>query len=430
MANPLNGSHPDVVSQLVYQAAPALLRPEYLATVFEPDIGTQITRITDNVGVASQDLSAGDVLHQYSKVRCTNADDSLAYLFKQKIVKTSDWSDAGYGGTPLSSGDSRWSSIEPLVRYGLNAERTSFQKYNLSTQVTTTMFTLPNGEKGRIGHGEGELSLDDQFVVITNDAKTTAWSYNIQSGALLGSLDLSALANFNWAGVCLGGSYIVVEDNGPGFPSTDARYVYNIDFTNERPLIPVDGSGVSVRHPEHSTFAYDKDGNDVLVEVGVDHIYTRLDNLQAYRTGIRPALGEVGYGHISYSANRLGWVYVTTRPDIPGRLNQIFAYRLGEATPQTDIALSEYPSVMVREGIAEVELWGHPRGTGSPYDAEPHGCVNRKGDEIFFKTNWDGAEINEYVVSLGESTIPLYNIAHEGDLYEVWYGGERYKVAG
>jgi len=165
-------------------------RPGYLSSYTDPDFGTTVTRISDSTTAVdgSTNTSGGvawgnTVRNVYSKVQAWNADMSLLLVENENrsaagvslggvTVKKAILDGSTYAflyGLSFSPWDYRWHPTDPDVLF--YTSQNQLYKWSVSGGTSTLIHTFSaySATNGAIdiGKGEGNLSADGRYIVIT-----------------------------------------------------------------------------------------------------------------------------------------------------------------------------------------------------------------------------------------------------------------------
>jgi len=359
--------------------------PAYRDTVAGDVPGVTLTRISDNSVFG---LSNGQARHRYSKRPAWNANETRMDV-GNKVLDGSNY-DILVNFIPLSSARS-WSYTDPNMMFGIayDPKPNVFTRWNANTGELQALRVFSEYDQCSMGSGEGSLSNDDRYVALVchggSRGVEEVLSYDIRNDEILGRV--ATRSDYNWASVSSSGSYIVVENNASG--SSDRQLVrYDLDMQNRTIL-------TDKRH--HGDMGVDNNGDDVYVMINWDYIsYIRLKDGARVRLGVSNATSVLaGHGHISCRATqRPGWCYVSSYEE-----SRVGAFRLGIEN-ETPIGTT-FNGLPLFQGVAEFELWGYHRSSGSSYDVQAKASVSPSGRKIVVTSDIYGrGEINDYVLAI------------------------------
>ncbi len=343
-----------------------LTKPIYLQTVTDTEHHVKITNISDPTAFGLPP-TAGGLHHQYAKIQAWNADMTKIAIGFKNILNATDYSLEKQLTIPFSGGitDGRWSHIDPNKRFFCNGNK--FYSITIDTEQVTELHTFSTLLDTKIGPWEGNISANDKYVVITNQAGNRAILYDIELDQELATKDFTG-AGFDWASITPWSNYIVVSNNETGHTEMyDLDFNYIIDLTTTQ---------------EHGDFAIDTNGNQVYVQV-IPLSMTRLDNGEVTDL-ISSALVCGNYtfnpniaGHISgRNLNFPGWAFVSTPQSQPCTNGQgyytnteIFAIKL--------------------DGSGTIMDYGYSRTSFQNYASEASATVSPDGTKVIFTSDWN-----------------------------------------
>lgn len=336
----------------------------YLETVNESVSNLTLKRVSSNqaFGVVN-----GRARHEYSKRQPWNADESLLDIGGRVIDAYSHQIVRDY--IPLST-ERGWSNVNPKIIFGLysNAYRNSLSSFNVESGQLTELMVFGGYEQCTMGDGEGNVTDDDNYVVIVcnalNSAQKTIFSVDLSRGLVIGKM--LAQSNVNWAGFSPSGNYIVVE-NGIYPDPSPSLIVYDKSLGFQRYL----GT------PSHGDFGYDDQGNEVYAMIRYRKIsYTRLSDGAFFELGVSDENSPIGHGHLSCrNSLRPGWCYFSS----------LEGPWMG--------------AVLLSQEARKIEHWGYHRSNTYFYQSSPKAVPSRSGDQLLFTSNWNGfGEINDYIL--------------------------------
>ncbi len=347
-------------------AVNALPKPNYLQTINDPEHHVNITRISDPT-VFNLPVTAGGLNHQYSKIQAWNADMSKIAIGFRNILNASDYTLIKQLSIPFSGGinDARWSHTDPNKRFFCNGN--NLYTIAIDSEQVTLVHTFNTLADAKIGPWEGNISANDKYVVITNQAANKAILYDIELDQELANITFNG-TGFDWASITPWSNYIVISNNETGHTE-----IYDLNFNYLRDLTD---------SQEHADFAIDTSGNQVYVQV-IPLSMTRLDNGQTTdlissamvcgNSSFNPNIA----GHISgRNLNFPGWAFVSTPQSQPCTNGQgyytnteVFAIKL--------------------DGSGTIMDYGYSRTSFSNYASEAKATVSPDGTKVIFTSDWN-----------------------------------------
>ena len=398
-------------------------RPAYGATVRDPVFGTRLTRITGDSGRAvARDLGVWgvDVRHVYSKQQPWNSTGTLMSIQNRRGSATRtplvlDGETYRPLFTPCDAYDNwdyRWhpSPDHANEQIAVNRAGTELMWFDVVNCKKTRSWKLPFPADYGIGSGEGNVSADGRFVVISDDRRMVVVDmdpnapnaprypfkrigpvYTFAPCSLQAGGDPMFCPNGNIS-ISPSGRYIDVKFGSGGVKCDtlcDLHRIYEVDSALViRPHAMASTAlrcGSFAARPngwvfplKHADMARDPFDHDEDVLIGgracpgskIGHVVkVRL------RDGLVTALtrpeNEAGLGHVSARATgRPGWVYVTYARGAPWkRFNgEIVAVKM--------------------DGSGEVQRFGQYHGTSGFYRAEAHGVPSPDGRRVLFASDW------------------------------------------
>lgn len=405
-------------------AEPAAPKPAYRDTVLDAVFGTRVTRITGDPGSAlggAPGVWGTDARHVYSKQQPWNATGTLLTLENRGGGATSspvllDGETYAPVGTPCSSYDAydyRWHPSPAHANEQINVNRagTELMWFDVTRCVKTRSWTLPFAADYGIGSGEGNVSADGRYVVISDASRMVVVDMDPQAPNAPGypykrigpvytmppcSLEVGAPTNCPIGNISISpsGRYIDVKYGAVGTSCDtlcDMHRIFEVDtnlvirphnmasssqrcgsFAN-RP----NGWVFPLKHADMTTDPFDNN-EDVLVGgracpgSNLGHVVkVRLRDGRV--TSLTDPSNEAGYMHGSGRAtSRPGWFYVT--------FDRAASY-IGRRF------YSEIVAVKL-DGSGSVQRFGHYHSTASTYRAQGHGVPSPDGRRILFASDW------------------------------------------
>jgi hypothetical protein len=390
--NQITQSHAEALqyppdTKLTQLTVPVVARPDYLAPILDPTFKTQITRITDQT--AFKDTYKA-IRHNYAKNQPWNADGSLIMISYEYNVHILDGKTYKYiKDINLGNMQPIWSNTNPTIIFarGVNSsytENNQFIKIDVNTGEKTILHTFTEYDFVSIGEEEGNVSNDDQYVVLMAKKGTSTYSimYNIQTDTVVSVWNMNGKWP-DWVAVSQSGQYILVNWNTDGPSRYQGIEVYDQNFNFLRQAV-VYGS--------HADMGYDVNGNEVLVSfasgiANASIIATRLDGVG--RIIVIDKSPGFWAGHISCrNLNRPGWCY------------------LSHAESNTGIVGYDETFAVKLDGSQTVERFAHEHHVPlSQYYEEPMAVPSRDGYKVLFSSNWDGGSVvYDYIAEMALTT--------------------------
>lgn len=361
---------------------PAGPPPEPLTVIPSGVEETELVRIS----APGEDGEAAP-LHQYSRRQAWNADETLL-LLSDRIIDARTFET--FRPALEVSSESDWSNTDPDLLYGVryNPDPNELVVWNVRGDRVETIERFERFSECRFGDGEGSLSEDDRYVVLScrgegSDA-TTLIAYDLVERRVIG--ELAASPDFNWASFSRSGRYIVVENSRLGVERREL-WRYEPDLT-EPLLLGTD--------PQHGDLGVDVEGKDVFVMIGQRRLdFIRLEDGLRARVPLAGSSEEVGFGHVSCRARRRpGWCYVSTWEG--GLLGAVLIGLDRDGTRRY-----EPVARVARVGLAAFELWGFHHSSLADYAAQPKASVSPSGRQMVFSSDWGGqSPTSDYVLRL------------------------------
>jgi len=361
--------------------------PRFLETYLFEGMGTKSKRITDSSLYADSNKRAG---HSYSRRQAWNADESLIDVGVGVI--SADSFALVYDAVALTT-ERNWSNLDAGKMFGIrtvSSKPNVFGALTLSSGEFESYLTLDDYERCTLGDGEGNLSNDDQFVVLTcakADKSKDLISYNLLERKILGTMP--ALDTFNWASFSQSGRYIVVENNilEGGESEVEELIRYEPDFTQETLL---------TNDRNHGDLGVDDLGQDVFVMIDWYRVsYIVLKTGERVRLGIADRARYPGHGHVSCrNIHRPGWCYLSGNDS-----SAVGAFRV--ARDPSLLAWVKARFVKTKPGVSAYEPWGFHFSTAKSYDSQPKISASPSGKQVIFSSDWMGSDATaEYVISV------------------------------
>src|SRR5262245_33955578 len=173
-----------IVDSAAVFSLPAVPRPGYLQTITDPTFKTKITRITGEPGtVISPTLGVWgmDARQVYSKQQPWNSTGTLLTLenkgggaSKSPVILDGETYQPKYAPCDaFDNYDYRWhpSPAYPNVQIAVSRSGTELMWYDVANCQKLRTWTLPFAANYGLGSGEGNVSTDGRYAVISNDTK-------------------------------------------------------------------------------------------------------------------------------------------------------------------------------------------------------------------------------------------------------------------
>ena len=417
------GFHGTITDSTAVFRAPAVSRPAYLAPVTDATFGTRVTRITGDPGTpVGPGLGVWGInaRHVYSKQQPWNSNGTLITIEnrgggadRSPLILDAETYQPKY--TPCEKYDNweyRWhpSPKYPNVQIAVNKAGTELMWFDVATCTKLRSWTLPFPSDKGIGRGEGNVSADGRYVVISDesrmvvvdmDPKPPARGYPFKRiGPVYTFVPCSLKAgdpawcpNGNIS-ISPSGRYIDLKFGSGGVPCDticDMHRIFSVDTALVIRPHPMAGTSLRcgsfaarpngwvfpLKHADMALDPFDHD-EDVLIG-GRACPGSRLGRVLKVRlrdgkvTELTDGDNEAGFSHASCrNTLRPGWVYVTYARD-PVYAGKRFA---GEIV------------AVKMDGSGTVQRFGHYHSTAKPYRAEAHGVPSPDGRRILFASDW------------------------------------------
>ena len=409
-------------SQAVF-SVPALPRPAYLTPVTEPTFGTRITRITGDAGsIISPTLGmwGNDARQVYSKQQPWNSTGTLLSVENRAgdasaspLILDGETYQPKY--TPCSAFDNyeyRWhpSPDYPNVQIAVSRAGTELMWFDVANCRKLRTWTLPFPANYGIGSGEGNVSDDGRYAVISDgtrmvvvdmDPRGSAPAYPFKrigpvytfAPCSLQTGDAMFCPNGNIS-ISPSGRYIDLKFGSGGVSCDtlcDMHRIFEVDsLLAIRPHRMADNSlrcGSFASRPDgwvfplkHADMALDPfDNNEDVLLGGRACPGSSLGRVVKVRlrdgkvTALTDPSNEASYSHGSArNTQRPGWFYVT------------YAKASGSAGRRFS---GEIVAVKL-DGSGTVQRFGHYRSTAGSYRAQAHAVPSPDGRRVLFASDW------------------------------------------
>lgn len=376
-------THTDVV------AVSTMAKPTLHAAVRQPDFGALIQRVTD----IRQVKGAQRMRHYYSKRNPFNADGSRAVILSSDgsnwLYDTHDWTPIRQ--LPLQSSDAEvhWHPSDPnrifLMDFGTDYNISRMFWLDVASGSKTPLLDL---EKHGfvVANGKMEGNPDKAMTVYAvagrvRDGSTEMALVDIRAGRILARQPVDPAWVDDWISVSPSGNYVVAMGKGH-------TRIFDAQL-QLRHTLPEGSYG-------HGDLCLAGNGREALVFDGAD---LQLNNdrniniawLDTGKLQVGTRIGWRATPHVSCrNLDFPGWALVSTqgsdswRHDYPNMDFEIFWLKL--------------------DGSGEVRRIAHHHSSRERggYFAEQHAVTNRDGTRILFASNWDGEQIDTYLIELPE----------------------------
>jgi hypothetical protein len=372
----LASEQPGVVTDDSIKTIPAVSRPAYLASYRDPIFGTEVTRITGDPGSPLADSAMktwGSIArHAYSKIAAWNADESLLVIANEKSPSGNEA--VFLDGQTYRSlftrpirGEKRWHPTRP--EWMICTEGNDLVWWNPREDRRDVLAQFPGYTRLSIGPGEGNLSWDGRWIVVTATApsgRRVAFVFDCERRQKYPDLDVDGI-RLDWASISPLGNYIVVDADAFTELEDNAQ-VY------DREGRKVGALWAEYGRPSHYDLTVDENGDEVAVGVSK----SRPDNGRVIKRRLRDGeitvLTAAGYASHTSTRNirRPGWAYVTyhTRAESwPPYHDEVVAVKL--------------------DGSLQVERFAHLHTLIKDYLTEPHGVPSPDGRRVLWASNWE-----------------------------------------
>lgn len=392
---------------------PVISRPTLFSAITDPVFSTSVTRVTDpSMGVSLPGTTLG-LRHEYNRLVALNSDNTLMVVFEVRTAN-GGW----YEVRNVSDGSLVYTiprdGIDPTVMWHRTDPNLIFYRYgngvrtfNASNGQVTTIMQFPAYEFTSTKE-EGVQSDDWRYYAFigynpSNVSKN--WSIadlvvaDLQTQTILATIpDEPSLPD--WIGMSPSGNYVVAM-----FTDSRGTVLYNRTLSFIRQLHP---------YASHDDFAYDENGDEVLVYYAVTGAQTN-EFIDPTHLGGRAGIASVrlrdGYKklvmdnnfawsmHISGIASRQhpGWAlietYTTTGASQTRLGREIFWLNLSGVAGQNSFETSGGVK-RIAHHHSDQNLTCN--GGEKDYWAEPHAVPSWDGNNVFFSSIWDAPGCTRY----------------------------------
>lgn len=401
---------------------PTAPRPELDVAYTDPTFGSVLTRLTDPSQAPSE---AGKptlgVIHEYSRFPVSNADNRLAVTVVIGGAERGSWRVWGIREHVVyhrieTNGDPEfsWHPTDPyslFYRFG-----NEIRIFHVDSGQAEMVMNFPQYQT--IGANEEGRPSDDWHyyacIGVRPSGQRDILVADLQTRTVIATrADVGS--NIDWVSMSPSGKYVIaMHTDGPG------TLVYDRSLAFQRTLI----SDYS-----HSDFAYDGDGNEVLV-----YIASTGDQINELGCPNPPNGSPIATARLSDGqkkivlgeCNTADWAPVVTGTLLGWWFDVHFSGIISRARPGWVLASTytapENPQnpftreifLVKLDGSGEVERLAHHRslvGTlpngDRDYFAEPHASSSWDGSRVFFASTWGatGEHYDLYSIQLGGGTI-------------------------
>lgn len=354
---------------------PEVAMPGYLESLTDPTFGSNVTRVTGDVGELIPNVDArwdAVARHGYSKEAAWNADQTLLLLrqhhgFPSMIFLNGQSYEPVFGRNLGPGSELRWHPREPDTMVYVKDHQIG--KWYVREETTEVVATFDDYAELQIGPWEGNLSHDGKMIGISakKDGKRVGFAYDLENGTK--SSDLELPVGTDWISVSASGKHLVVNGHFNGNEG-DQTQVYDLRGK------PVGELWAEFGRPSHYDLTMDADGADIAV--GVSKSQPDLGRVIKRRLtdGAVTVLTSGGFaGHTSTrNIQRQGWAYVT------------YQYRGTDWLPYRD----EVVAVKL-DGSLQVERIAHLHSLEADYLTQAHAVPSPDGTHVLWASSWGEA---------------------------------------
>ena len=358
---------PDTVYVPISTTIPLL--PEYQATIIDTTTQTKIKRITQ-----LDPLYGGYPTHSYSKNQPWNADATL-YKFYTVAVHNAESGQLVKKIAGLGLYESFWSNTDPDLLYSFTVEG-AIQTYRLSSEKREVLFTLAGYDKVRLGPGEGNIDIYDQYVALVGKKgeDLDVIVFDLQKKKVINTTTFAKAwgptngmpEHIDWVSVSQSGRYVVINwDTGlprdiQPFDGHFGVEVYNrTDMTFQRRLI---------RYGNHGDLCFTPSGEEVYTQFWGDKGTINSYHLADGQIDVVHTHSDFGVESAHLSCRNIlrpGWAYVSIDRTKGG---MIIALKL--------------------DGSETIEYFGHHFSSDNSYLKAPMPVPAPDGSKVMFKSDF------------------------------------------
>jgi hypothetical protein len=366
---------------------PRIPVPALHQEIKDPVFGTTIKRIT----APTQMSGKSRIRHFYSKSNPFNANETRAIMYASDgdiiLYDAITWRPIKSLDIDDSEPEIQWHPTDPNIFYFMyrdNSLGEAMYRYDVRNDSQKLVHSFREYENAR-GLNEGNMDKSGRYYALVgfrNDKASEAFVYDVMTDKTSKRLPVTERMVEDWISVSPSGRYVVMMGG-------DRSRVYDINMKHLHDL-PKGSFG-------HADICQLADGSEALVYDGADHELDRNRNINIadlatgkVRIGVR--IGWRSTPHVSCRNLDLpGWALISTSgPDnkYPNHDLEIFWLKL--------------------DGSGEVRRVAHHRSSRERggYFAETQAVTNRDGSKIIFASNWDGEEVNDYLIDFGRARHP------------------------
>jgi len=364
--------------------------PGYMSQVVNTSLGTTTQRISDQAAFGS---SYQFLHHHYSKTEPWNSTGSLLLLSYAYPAPLLDGQTYRFLRWIHQPGDAQWAHTNPNNLYGVTSD--SLVVMHPQTEPDWTYhylhtFTQYNSPEVTIGYGEGNMSNDDHWIVITGSYSSGGVTdYGMTVYDLANNVEVATYwfgpQQPDWASISPLGDYVVVNwsNSLSGTGRNRGVEIFDRGLNFIRQITP---------DAEHADMGLDASGNEVYVTMG------GLGGITSFRLSDNAAIvvlpSGINGGHISCRnmLYRPGWCYFSDDDNYANLLgyDQEMAVKL--------------------DGSRTVEVFALQHDSSNiEYGAQAFGVPNPDGTRVLFDSDWYGgpsAPAYDYVAQVLQGSPP------------------------
>lgn len=311
----------------------------------------------------------GFYTNKYASHAAFNSDDTLFKLSTQYGTAIHDAQTGDFLYYTSAPNFGHWSNTNPDLMYGVTSGTNQFKKHVPSSNRTTVLRTFSNYSSISIGHGEGKIDNNDQYVCLIGGNDLIV--YDIKQNIIKAVKSLPG-GDLDWASVTQSGEYVVLSWRQDGSAYNQGLKRLTLDLTNETHL---------TNYTAHADLGIDVNGDDVYLGLtglgGKNLIMVRIKD--GY-TAVSGNNIKVYGGHVSArNTKKHGWAFISEsccpangRPSL-----DVFPLKL------------DYTFDTIGE---PVRTYAFPL---SGQESSPMACPSRYGDMIIFNSNWNDSNLKQ-----------------------------------
>ncbi|MEM8529671.1 MAG: hypothetical protein AAGF95_02445 [Chloroflexota bacterium] len=366
-------------------------RPAYLQPMIDSVFGTQVIRISDQVGFGSNAMA---LRHTHATNQPWNADGSLLMLGHTNPAVLLDGQTYAFLRWIYQPSDAMWLHTDPHSMIGTLSDTNQLVRFDIQMDWSyEIMHTFDEFATISLGGGQTTLSMDDRYLVVFGftEAQTALLVYDLQDEAIISRLDVGTDqvgvdAAINNAGLSQSGEYIVLAYNQDGATFPRGIHVLDRDLTY---LHTIHNNGAMPYD-----ICIDTASNEAMIisdDVNADLISIQLETTEKTELLSSEQIGQDFYVSCR-NINRPGWAYISHfGNDAPEKayFGETFAVKL--------------------DGSGMVNRFAHTHHTmqDNP-ENNPMAVPNQDGSKVLWASDWGDAEapIYSYVTNMSEDTTP------------------------